>query len=274
MLGEASLEGGANCRKVSILAPIDKDLKYQVEHFANDFEWPLCFRTTIRDGAGSHPRPGRGCTLGFTVSTGHAGQQLYLKIGSFTQNAKHLVSILNMIFRKIVLAVPAFTWTSIQVNFNTVAVKHRDENNAGPSLAFAVGSYVGGELCIQPQSAVNGVSPTQEFNLLEHPVMFDGRQGHSSKPFRGNRVSFIAFTHASWKEATDEQMLQLIQLGFVVPKHHITTALTLQILLGLRFRAQIPSRTCRSTKGLVGLSAAWCPTLRWEARVRRCGRRC
>ena len=72
-------------------------------------------------------------------------------LGWFNKEAPKLVKWLNSgIKEKLVTAeMHDFTWSSIEVNVNTVSRKQRDSNNEGPSLIATVGAYKGGEFSVE-----------------------------------------------------------------------------------------------------------------------------
>ena len=101
-----------------------------------------------------------------------------------------------------------FTWSSVQVNLNTVSKKHTDSNNEGPSLITVAGDFEGGEFQMEDD---------KEVDLRGHVWRFDGRRVHGSKEFRGTRISLIWFCHTSWRQTTPEQRAVLKNKGFRLP---------------------------------------------------------
>jgi len=100
----------------------------------------------------------------------------------------------------------SFTWTSLQVNFNSSSIPHRDYNNVGFSVIVGVGKYSGGELMIDDVA----------HNIPGRLLAMDGNRIHYTKPFSGARYSLIAFTHGVADHATQSQERQLRALGFVL----------------------------------------------------------
>ena len=86
-----------------------------------DRSWPTQAQQHVRgkDGAG----PGYGTCLGATYERGVA------RMGKFTNDMSDIVVRLNILIEKYV---SNFKWTSIQVNIDTVSLKHTDSNNEGP----------------------------------------------------------------------------------------------------------------------------------------------
>ena len=72
-------------------------------------------------------------------------------MGWFNKAAPELVKWLNSWVREKLAKAKMldFTWSSIQVNVNTVSRKHRDSNNEGPSLIATAGAYKGGEFSVE-----------------------------------------------------------------------------------------------------------------------------
>jgi hypothetical protein len=102
------------------------------------------------------------------------------------------------------------SFTSIQINHNTVSAPHTDNNLKGfPSIAIGLGDYVGGRLRI--------VGAKQPLHIRDHAVVFDGLETHSSGKFNGDRWSLVLFVHASWETVSDDMAKQLIELGLPCP---------------------------------------------------------
>ena len=98
-------------------------------------------------------------------------------------------------------------WTSLQLNLNTVSDWHQDWGNIGLSAIGALGDYHGGEFQLQgfPHMDINGKL-----------MIFDGRVRHRSLPFRGTRLSFVAFRHPGIFKCDNKYKGRLKALGFVV----------------------------------------------------------
>ena len=78
----------------------------------------------------------------------------------------------------------SFTWTTVQLNYNTECDCHVDANNMGSSKIIGLGNYSGGELWVagQGQVDINGRFYT-----------FDGRKAHATMPFRGTRFTLVYY---------------------------------------------------------------------------------
>ena len=61
-----------------------------------------------------------------------------------------------------------FVWTSVQVNKGFACARHRDSGNAGPSLLYALGDFVGGNLLVWPEDkGFRPVNTLSERDALE-----------------------------------------------------------------------------------------------------------
>lgn len=92
-----------------------------------------------------------------------------------------------------------FPCTSISLNSNYAAKRHRDGNNAGPSMIAGFGKYTGGELAYWPDddrtTAVEDLNHKDRkvFNIDKGLVLFDGCRGHEVDDFQGERYSVVWF---------------------------------------------------------------------------------
>ena len=98
-----------------------------------------------------------------------------------------------------------FTWTSLQVNYNTVADWHVDQGNIGHSAMLVAGNFTGGEFVLEgsPPMALAG-------KLL----IFSGARRHRSLPFSGVRLSIVAFNHPLVEGLPKALRSKLHALGF------------------------------------------------------------
>ena len=101
-----------------------------------------------------------------------------------------------------------FTWTSLQVNLDTVAEWHQDSGNLGTSAMMVGGEFSGGEFEIEGKAPVC---------LRNRIIFFDGTLWHRSLKFVGRRLSVVAFTHALTPRCPVATSNQLLQLGFPFP---------------------------------------------------------
>ena len=100
------------------------------------------------------------------------------------------------------------TWTSFQINHNTVANWHQDSMNKGLSFIAGVGDYSEGLLVL------DGFGGFDIQNLL---LKFDGRGWHRSTPFKGQRYSVVGFTSTALDNIKEHQWREVRSLGFPVP---------------------------------------------------------
>ena len=126
-----------------------------------------------------------------------------------TQAQRVAVLALNRLIRS--SCHPAFEWTSLQFNRNTVADPHTDKNNVGLSFVLVCGSYSGGSLCV-PRRGIEtppGKSPVG--------IYIDGREVHLSRAYEGTRFSVVAFVHSTAWDLDASQHAELVELGFRAP---------------------------------------------------------
>ena len=82
----------------------------------------------------------------------------------------------------------ALTWTSLQINCDTVAAPHVDTGTLGRSAIALLGDFRGGAFHITGEEAL---TTKNEVRLFE-----GGRQSHSSEAFIGRRYSLVWHTRA------------------------------------------------------------------------------
>jgi hypothetical protein len=83
-----------------------------------------------------------------------------------------------------------FLYTSVHLNNNVVAGKHRDRNNIGDSILVGLGEYEGGQICLE----------TGDVESIRHrPVCFNGSQiTHWNTPITsGVKFSMVFYVHKS-----------------------------------------------------------------------------
>lgn len=116
-----------------------------------------------------------------------------------------------------------FGFTSINVNKNYAGRLHRDSNNVGPSLITAFGGFKGGQL--NYYSDDNRLLPLEDLpvdrrvtvDLSSSLVIFDGKRGHSVKPFEGERYSLVYFTCSRYPKADAELKRNMLSRGIMWP---------------------------------------------------------
>ncbi|CAE8676243.1 unnamed protein product, partial [Polarella glacialis] len=116
-----------------------------------------------------------------------------------------------------------FPFTSISVNSNYNARRHRDGGNEGPSLIKAFGQFTGGRLAYWPDDdrsvKIEDLKPAQSvlYNVRAKTVTFNGKRAHEVTPFKGERFSLVFFTCARYWKALSNQNKLAESLGFHVP---------------------------------------------------------
>ncbi|CAJ1404113.1 unnamed protein product [Effrenium voratum] len=116
-----------------------------------------------------------------------------------------------------------FPFTSISVNVNYAAARHRDRNNVGPSAIKAFGRYRGGQLLYWPKDERCGDVkdlPRQECQVLnvdQKPHYFDGTKAHEVRPFKGERFSVVFFTVGMYSAVSASVKDASAKLGFCMP---------------------------------------------------------
>ena len=103
----------------------------------------------------------------------------------------------------------AFSWTSLQINCNTVADWHQDSNNVGTSAMLVGGHHSGGSFEVEGLGRVD---------LAGKLCFFDGHLWHRSHAFSGDRFSVVAFTHSLTDSCSSAARDSLVQLGFGLPQ--------------------------------------------------------
>ena len=130
-----------------------------------------------------------------------------------SQTAEYATDIgwINKVFKKYSSAIKLQHWTSMVINYNTVASPHKDKGNFGPSAMLVVGDYEsGGEFIFTS-------SPHEVLDLRNKVMLFNGKHEHMSNPCVGGtyRCSIVFFTHCCHGSSKDKDFLQ--QCGFVFP---------------------------------------------------------
>ena len=75
----------------------------------------------------------------------------------------------------------SFTWSSLQVNYNTVAHWHSDDKNVGRSIIFSVGSYSGGAFVLEG---------FQDIDIRNKLMLFDSSAASESDAQISPRIHF------------------------------------------------------------------------------------
>ena len=147
---------------------------------------------------------GRALCVG-TISSSRGGASLWFG----NEQLQRLIKDLNHILSSVIpVSEWNSTWTSLQINHNTVADWHKDEKNRGLSVILSVGSYSGGRFILE------GSPP---LDIRNRAVLFDGSVRHCSEPFEGERWSIVAFTSSALDLCDQKQRSKLRSMGFRLP---------------------------------------------------------
>jgi hypothetical protein len=158
-------------------------------------DWPTQSRPNVAK------KPVTGFILGLVYGLGGQG----MKVSKISENFPHLIKILN---RYCAATIPdkAFTYSSLQINFNYAALRHKDGNNLGPSYIQGIGDHTGGGLWTEKQGIVDCRHTWKQFM---------GTEDHETKPFKGTRITLIPFTHNAYEELQPELCDRLKGMGFM-----------------------------------------------------------
>ena len=127
----------------------------------------------------------------------------------FTRNTFKFPNLTRLILRYIQLLphLQDFECTSIQINRNLRTIPHRDSNNRGYSIGWAVGNWTGGDLFLYDYygveqlvvtdaacrvASLGDILPGRRLDVHQ-PVCFDGNTIHATMPFQGDRVMMVFF---------------------------------------------------------------------------------
>jgi len=120
--------------------------------------------------------------------------------------------------------VNTFKFTSLNLNCNYAAKRHRDGNNFGPSFIKGFGTYTGGKLAVFPEDdrgrsdlSKLPMSDRMSVDISVNLAMFNGNSAHEVDDFKGNRFSVVYFTAGCHAKASEENKDDLRRLGFPYP---------------------------------------------------------
>jgi len=120
--------------------------------------------------------------------------------------------------------VNTFKFTSLNLNCNYAAKRHRDGNNFGPSFIKGFGKFTGGKLAVFPEDdrgksdlSKLPMSDRMSVDISTNLVMFNGNSAHEVDDFNGNRYSVVYFTAGCHAKASEENKDDLRRLGFPYP---------------------------------------------------------
>jgi len=133
--------------------------------------------------------------------------------------------ITQWLFDRIPPEVATFKFTSLNLNCNYAAKRHRDGNNFGPSFIKAFGAFKGGELSVFPEDdrdSINDLDKLPEkdrvtVDISKDMVMWNGNSAHEVSDFTGERFSVVYFTAGCHAKAKEEDKAKLREFGFPYP---------------------------------------------------------
>ena len=182
----------------------------------------------------------------------------------FTRNTFKFPNLTRLILRYIQLLphLQDFECTSIQINRNLRTIPHRDSNNRGYSIGWAVGNWTGGDLFLYDYygveqlvvtdaacrvASLGDILPGRRLDVHQ-PVCFDGNTIHATMPFQGDRVMMVFFcVKRNIPVSPSSSFLPFARfLGFRVP---------------VCFLAAFLSFSCRSFSASALLGLAFCSCL-------------
>lgn len=106
-----------------------------------------------------------------------------------------------------------FPFSTICINRNYAAKRHRDRNNMGMSIVRAFGNFTGGRLRYWPEDPGASMAPDPEtldakngvpLIVKGRSVVVDSTKAHEVEPFSGNRYSLVYFTIPNFQRCSQE----------------------------------------------------------------------
>mmetsp|Transcript_26127 Transcript_26127/g.56651 ORF Transcript_26127/g.56651 Transcript_26127/m.56651 type:complete len:570 (-) Transcript_26127:238-1947(-) len=143
-----------------------------------------------------------------------------------TKTYPEVIGVLNKYLHdRIPPEMKSFRWTSINLNCNYAAKRHRDGNNFGPSAIQAFGDFEGGCLNYWPEDDRTcdkeekmKAADSVKLNLKDGLCLFNGNCSHSVDDFKGERYSVVFFCVRCFNEAPEECKAQLRSVGTIYPE--------------------------------------------------------
>eukprot|EP00405_Crypthecodinium_cohnii_P003187 CAMPEP_0194749348 /NCGR_PEP_ID=MMETSP0323_2-20130528/3549_1 /TAXON_ID=2866 ORGANISM="Crypthecodinium cohnii, Strain Seligo" /NCGR_SAMPLE_ID=MMETSP0323_2 /ASSEMBLY_ACC=CAM_ASM_000346 /LENGTH=572 /DNA_ID=CAMNT_0039664389 /DNA_START=15 /DNA_END=1733 /DNA_ORIENTATION=- len=143
-----------------------------------------------------------------------------------TKTYPEVIGVLNKYLHdRIPPEMKSFRWTSINLNCNYAAKRHRDGNNFGPSAIQAFGDFEGGCLNYWPEDDRTcdkeekmKAADSVKLNLKDGLCLFNGNCSHSVDDFKGERYSVVFFCVRCFNEAPQECKDQLRSVGALYPE--------------------------------------------------------
>ena len=161
-------------------------------------------------------------------------------MSQITEDYPHVPELLNAWLGAHVDAWSPNAWrhTSITINTGFASARHRDRNNAGPSLIRAFGDHSGGSLLYWPTDQCSrGVEHLSyaDATLLDIKAegclrCYDGTKAHEVEQYSGARSSIIFFMARGSEGIALQQRQRLRDIGFRPPKNGKEVLTACQIL--------------------------------------------
>jgi len=191
-----------------------------------------------------------------------------------TSTTTRYPSVIKMLCTWLTARLPSeaadFTFTSLNLNCNYAARRHRDGNNLGPSMIKAFGPFEGGELSCFPsddKSVELEKLPEDDrvrCNIKSHLCMFNGNSAHEVSDFTGKRFSVVYFTASCHARASEEDKAKLKELGVPFPSADADPHALLQAPDGYKKKQQ-------RSKGTVPKQLRLWPVASLSTRLRKRG---
>merc|ERR1711920_47771 len=140
-----------------------------------------------------------------------------------------------------------FSFTSLNLNCNYAAKRHRDGNNLGPSMIKAFGDFQQGELSVFPnddKSRELEKLPEEDrvaCDIKKNLCMFNGNSAHEVADFTGRRYSVVYFTASCHARAKQEDIDKLREMGVPFPSPDVDPHAILHAPAGYRSGMSSPS---------------------------------
>merc|ERR1712061_984799 len=112
-----------------------------------------------------------------------------------------------------------FPFTTVCINKDYAAKRHRDKNNVGLTIVRALGNFTGGKLKYWLKDPKNcEVEELEEkdavvLNVHNRSVVMDSTLAHAVEPFEGTRFSLVYFSVTGYEKASPELRKDLTRCG-------------------------------------------------------------
>jgi len=106
-----------------------------------------------------------------------------------------------------------FPFSTVCINRDYAAKRHRDRNNMGMSIVRAFGNFTGGRLRYWPDDPGASMAPDPEtldakkgvpLVVKGRSVVVDSTKAHEVEPFKGQRYSLVYFTIPNFQKCSQE----------------------------------------------------------------------